>query len=156
MIDSRARKNRGKAQLTGGAHGLGFPFCFVQIMRQAEPKSPRILEFGWGRIEVDGYPPFKDVKIFPGGAREWDWRETGTRHVPGIQPADIDELIAHGAKAVVLSRGLWERLQVCPETLEVLAKHDIAAEVLQTEQAVKRFNALRETVPVAGLFHSTC
>jgi len=76
--------------------------------------------------------------------------------VPGIQPADIDELIAHGAKAVVLSRGMWERLQVPPETLEVLAKNGIAAEVLQTEQAVTRFNELRETLPVAGLFHSTC
>jgi hypothetical protein len=29
-------------------------------------------------IEVAGRPPFKDAKVFPGGAREWDWRETGT------------------------------------------------------------------------------
>jgi hypothetical protein len=27
---------------------------------------------------------------------------------------------------------------------------------LQTEAAVKRFNELRETLPVGGLFHSTC
>jgi hypothetical protein len=50
-------------------------------------------------MEVEGHPPFKDAKVFPGGAREWDWRETGTRHVPGIQPADVQELIEHGAKA---------------------------------------------------------
>ena len=136
--------------------GWAFPFYFGHVMRTPDPKSPRILALGWGRIEVDGYPPFKDAKIFPGGAREWDWRETGTRHVPGIQPADLDELIAHGAKAVVLSRGMWERLQVCPETLEVMAKNGIAADILQTEQAVTRFNELRETLPVAGLFHSTC
>ena len=140
----------------GKPRGWAFPFYFGHVMRSPDPKSPRILELGWGRIEVDGYPPFKDAKIFPGGAREWDWRETGTRHVPGIQPADIDELIAHGAKAVVLSRGMWERLRVPPETLEVLAKNGIAAEVLQTEQAVTRFNELREILPVAGLFHSTC
>ena len=88
-------------------------------MRQAEPISPRISHLSWGHIEVEGHPPFKDAKIFPGGAREWDWRETGTRHVPGIQPADVQELIEHGARAVVLSRGIWERLQVCPETVEV-------------------------------------
>jgi hypothetical protein len=65
-------------------------------------------------------------------------------------------LIEHGAKAVVLSKGIWQRLQVCPETLELLAKKDIQVEVLQTEDAVKRFNVLRENMPVGGLFHSTC
>jgi hypothetical protein len=123
---------------------------------QEEPISPRIARLAWGRIEVEGYPPFKDAKIFPGGAREWDWRETGTRHVPGIQPADVQELIEHGAKSVVLSKGIWERLQVCPETLEVLTKNRIKAEVLKTDVAVTRFNELREQMPVGGLFHSTC
>ena len=125
-------------------------------MHQAKPDSPRISLLSWGRIEVEGHPPFKDAKIFPGGARERDWRETGTRHVPGIQPADVQELIEHGAKTVVLSKGVWERLQVCPETLEVLSKNDIQVEVLQTEAAVERFNELRENNAVGGLFHSTC
>lgn len=119
-------------------------------------QAPRIARLAWGRIEVEGYPAFKDVKVFPGGAREWDWSETGTRHSPGIQPADVRELIERGAKTVILSRGIWNRLNVCPETLELLAKMGIAAEVLQTEAAVERFNALRKTRPAAGLFHSTC
>jgi hypothetical protein len=59
-------------------------------------------------------------------------------------------------RTVVLSKGIWERLQVCPETLEVLAENGIEVEVLQTEMAVERFNNLREGVPVGGLFHSTC
>ena len=125
-------------------------------MNHAEIESPRILHLSWGHIEVEGHPTFKDAKIFPGGAREWDWRETGTRHVPGIQPTDVQELIEHGAKAVVLSRGIWERLKVCPETLDVLAKNGIKAEVLQTEAAVERFNELHGRMPVGGLFHSTC
>ena len=125
-------------------------------MRQTEPISPRISHLSWGHIEVEGHPPFKDAKIFPGGAREWDWRETGTRHVPGVQPADVQELIEHGARAVVLSKGIWERLQVCPETLEFLANKGIQVDVLQTEAAVQRFHVLRENMPVGGLFHSTC
>ena len=128
----------------------------VEDMRQAKTDSARISHLSWGRIEVENYPPFKDAKIFPSGAREWDWRETGTRHVPGIQPADVQELIEHGAKTVVLSKGVWERLQVCPETLEVSSKNDIQVEVLQTEAAVERFNELRENIAVGGLFHSTC
>jgi len=119
-------------------------------------KSPRIRGLSWGQIEVEGYPPFKDAKIFPGGARAWNWTETGTRHKPGVQPADVQELIEHGSKAIVLSKGVWERLQVCPETLKVLAEKGIEVEVLQTEAAVKRFNELRETLPTGGLFHSTC
>jgi hypothetical protein len=128
----------------------------VEDMRQAEPSSPRISHLSWGHIAVENYPPFKDAKIFPGGAREWDWREMGTRHVPGILPADVQELIELGAKTVVLSKGVWERLQVCPETLEVSSKNDIQVEVLQTEAAVERFNELRENIAVGGLFHSTC
>ena len=31
-----------------------------------------------------------------------------------------------------------------------------AVEVLQTEDAVKRYNELRLSTPVGGLFHSTC
>src|SRR4029077_14646613 len=68
-------------------------------MNTSELKSPRISHLSWGHTEVEGHPPFKDAKVFPGGAREWDWRDTGTRHVPGIQPADVQELIEHGAKA---------------------------------------------------------
>ena len=120
------------------------------------PESPRISHLSWGRLEVEGYPPFKDAKVFPGGARAWDWRETGTRHSPGIQPADVQELIDHGAKAVVLSKGIWERLQVCPETLALLADNDIDFDVLETKEAVARYNQLRDAVPVGGLFHSTC
>ena len=103
-------------------------------MNQAELKSPRNSHLSWGHVEVEGHPPFKDTKVFPGGAREWDWRETGTHHVPGTQPADVQELIEHDAKAVVLSKGIWERLKVCPETLEVLAKNGIEVEVLSRLQ----------------------
>lgn len=119
-------------------------------------RAPRIVGLAWGHIALEGGQSFKDAKIFPGGAREWDWRETGTHHVPGIQPSDVQELIDHGAQAVVLSTGVWKRLGVCPETLEVLAKNGVAFEVMQTEAAVKRFNEFRERLPVGGLFHSTC
>jgi hypothetical protein len=125
-------------------------------MTASEASSPRITHVSWGRLEVEGHPPFKDAKIYPGGARKWDWAETGTRHNPGIQPADVDELIAHGAAVVVLSKGILKRLQVCPETLKLLADRGIDVEVLQTKAAVKRFNELRKTTPVGGLFHSTC
>lgn len=71
--------------------------------------SPRISHLSWGRLEVEGPPAFKDARLYPGGARAWDWRETGTEHVPGIQPADVEELLEHGASVVVLAQGMTGR-----------------------------------------------
>ena len=119
-------------------------------------QSPRIRHVSWGRLEVEGQGAFKDAKLYPGGAREWDWRETGTRHIPGIQPADVAELLEHGAEVVVLSKGVLERLQVCPETLDVLKNKGIPAHVLPTQDAVRLYNELAAQQQVGGLFHSTC
>lgn len=121
-----------------------------------DDQSPRIVDLSWGRLEVAGRGAFKDAKLYPGGARAWDWRETGTRHVPGIQPADVAELLEHGAEVVVLSRGVLERLQVCPETLDLLKQKGIPAHVLPTEDAVRLYNELAAKQKVGGLFHSTC
>lgn len=121
-----------------------------------EASSPRINHLSWGRIEVEDAGTFKDAKLYPGGVRDWDWRETGTRHRPGIQPADVEELIEHGAEVVVLSTGILEALEVCPETLEVLKNKGIPVHVLQTERAVALYNELAAKQRVAGLFHSTC
>jgi len=125
----------------------------------AETRSPRIARLSWGKVDVEidgGLRHFKDVKLFPGGAREWDWRETGTDHVPGIQSADVDELLEHGAKVIVLSKGQLERLHVRPDTLEHLRSKQIPTHVLETKEAVRLYNELREQQPAGGLFHSTC
>jgi hypothetical protein len=114
------------------------------------------MDNSWGRLEVEGRRHFKDAKLFPGGARDWDWRETGTDHVPGVQPADVQELLDHGAKVVVLSTGNYERLQVCSETLEMLKQRAVHCHVLQTKKAVDLYNELIENESVGGLFHSTC
>ncbi|NET56209.1 MAG: hypothetical protein F6K47_08530 [Symploca sp. SIO2E6] len=118
--------------------------------------SPRITHLKWGSLEIEGNNRFKDAKLYPGGAREWDWRETGTRHTPGIQPADVEELLEHGATAVILSKGMLEMLQVCPETLQMLEDRNIPVYILQTEMAAKLYNDLQQKEQVGGLFHSTC
>lgn len=118
--------------------------------------SPAIEHFEWGRIRIAGVGEVKDAKLYPGGARAWDWNETGTRHEPGIQPADVTELLDQGAEVVVLSKGVHERLQVCPETLELLQERGVEVQVLQSEAAVAAYEALRADRRVAALIHSTC
>lgn len=123
---------------------------------QLRERSPAITHLSWGRLEVAGDARYKDAKLYPGGSREWNWNETGTRHTPGIQPADVEELLNHGARVVILSKGINERLQVMPETLHMLEERGVNVHVLQTEKAVERYNELRETEPVGALIHSTC
>ena len=126
-------------------------------MVKNENRSPRIKHVSWGRLEVEGRAePYKDAKLFPGGSREWNWRETGTNHVPGIQPTDVQELLDHGAEIVVLSRGMKECLEVPRETLEFLKERQIPVYVLSTADAAKLYNQLAEKEPVGGLFHTTC
>jgi hypothetical protein len=119
-------------------------------------KSPQILGISWGRMEVAGLPAGKDFKLYPGGGREWDWSETGTRHSPGIQPEDVAELLAHGATEIVLSRGMQLQLQVDPRTLKLLDERGVTAHVAETTEAVRLYNELAVAQPVGGLFHSTC
>src|SRR5262249_28615687 len=89
--------------------------------------------------------------------RAWDWNETGTHHVPGIQLADVEELRGHGARTVILSRGMHVVLQTCPETLDHLRKLGIRVHVLETKEAAKVYNQLAtQGEAVGGLFHSTC
>ena len=119
-------------------------------------RSPTILAVSWGHMEVEGLGAGKDFKLYPGGGRAWDWNETGTRHSPGIQPADVTELLDNGATAIVLSQGMELQLHVDPATLSLLDQRSITVHVAETRAAVALYNELAETTPVGGLFHSTC
>ncbi|HZM77459.1 MAG TPA: MTH938/NDUFAF3 family protein [Candidatus Limnocylindrales bacterium] len=110
----------------------------------------------WGEITVDGVGEFKDAKVFPDSVQEWDWNDTGTRHSPGIQPADVEELVDAGAEAIVLSRGMERRLSVMPETLDYLKSRGIEVHVAETKEAVDVYHRLSASKPTGALIHSTC
>ena len=118
-------------------------------------QSPRISHVSWGRLEIEGQGAFKDAKLYPGGAREWDWRETGTRHMPGIQAADVEELLEHGAEVVVLE-GCARAPAGLPRDPRAAEAQGYPDHVLPTEDAVRLYNELAAKQKVGGLFHSTC
>ncbi|MDH3253930.1 MAG: Mth938-like domain-containing protein [Acidobacteriota bacterium] len=118
--------------------------------------SPRIASLSWGRLELVDGRTFKDAKLYPGGAREWDWRETGTSHTPGIQIADVEELIERGAEVIVLSRGTLGALGIPAGTVDSLERQGIEVHQAKTKAAVTLYNRLVMMRAVAGLFHSTC
>jgi hypothetical protein len=120
-------------------------------------RSPRVLSHIWGKLDIDGLGKHGDAKLWPGGGREWDWTETGTHHQPGIQPADLEELLTREPDVVVLSRGRELMLEASPETLTLLRTHGIDVIFEETSVAISKYNDLvAGNRRVAALIHSTC
>lgn len=120
-------------------------------------RSPEVGANGWGHLEVEGLGRLRDAKLWPGGGRAWDWNETGTRHHPGIQPADVEELLQHDPEVVVLSRGRQLRLETCPETISELEARQVRVLQDETGSAIEEYNRLAAGGRrVAALLHTTC
>jgi len=119
-----------------------------------------ISNLSWGNMEVSiagEILHFKDCKVWPGGACAWDWNETGTHHSPGIQPADIEEILEKDVKTIVLTRGHLGRLGISPETKTFLRERGVKYHIENTKKAVALFNELvQKGERVGGVFHSTC
>jgi len=61
-------------------------------------------------VDHDGkVSQFKDCKLWPGHAEKWDWSTTGTRHKPGIQPADVEAML-DSIDVLILSEGMQRAL----------------------------------------------
>jgi hypothetical protein len=122
--------------------------------------NPKVSHLEWGKIVIgDGSDScsYKDCKVFFGGARKWDWNETHTRHDPGIQVGDVQDLIAQGAETFVLSQGMQGVLQITDDVKRYLDEHNLPYEVALTKEAVEIFNTLLSLgKKPAALFHSTC
>lgn len=119
--------------------------------------SPRITQSSWGVTVVEGLGPGGDFKLWPGGGRAWDWTETGTHHSPGIQPADLEELVEHGSDVVILSRGRELQLETSGPAIDWLKERDVRFHIEETGEAIRLYNELAsQDVRVSGLFHSTC
>ena len=126
-------------------------------MTSKNERSPRITTVGWGKMEVESLGPGRDYKLWPGGGRAWDWRETGTAHSPGIQVADVAELVERGCRVVILARGVFSRLKVTEEARSYLERHGVEVITADTGKGVRLYNERCDKLePVGGLFHTTC
>jgi hypothetical protein len=115
-----------------------------------------IATFRWGVIVDATGRTFKDARLFPGEVEEWDWGRTGTRHNPGIQIADLEDLLSTEPDTVILSRGVDLVLQVPQATIRHARAHASTVLVLQSEQAVAEYNRRIAHERVVALIHSTC
>ncbi len=123
-------------------------------------EPPIITRLTWGQIEVTHRGEsrrFRDCKVGPEGAREWNWKEIGTHHQPGVQVADIADILAQDVEVLVIGCGRLRALGVCPETEALLRERGVRYHIEETGRAVERYNSLaRAGERVGGLFHTTC
>ena len=121
-------------------------------------KSPEITKINWGSIHIEIKNKvliFKDVKLFPGGGIEWDWKITGTKHDPGIQIMDLKDLVEAGAEKIILGKGFYGRLKVQEDTIDYMKKLNLDYYILNTEDAIRQYNRLRVKYAVGALIHTT-
>ena len=119
--------------------------------------APTVTELVWGKITVsDTRTLYKDCKLSPSGSTNWDWNETGTRHVPGIQVADLEEFI-DDVDIVILSMGMHGVLQVMHETEVYLKQKRKTYYIFLSDKAVELYNELvTQGKRVGALIYSTC
>jgi len=114
----------------------------------------------WSRVSVNGQP-YRDALIAPGYVSEWDWKECGTSHIPGVTRQAVEKLLRHARQPVtdiILSSGFHEKLHVSPDCRMFLSSSPLKWWVLPTPRAVQLYNEMKKdpTRQPAALIHSTC
>jgi hypothetical protein len=112
---------------------------------------PRIEDYSFGRVTVDGREETHDVIVLPQRVvRNW-WRRDGHALVLEDLEAVLDELPAR----LIVGTGADGRLRPDPDTLALLQARGIEVEALPTGEAVRLYGASNPAATAAAL-HLTC
>jgi hypothetical protein len=114
--------------------------------------GPRIEDYRFGKIVVDGEEYGKDLILLPDRVVSGWWREDGHR----LAVADLDAVFEAGPDVLVVGRGAYGRMRVPDEVEDALQSAGIALVARPTKQACETYNELRETRAAAAALHLTC
>jgi hypothetical protein len=112
---------------------------------------PKIDDYTFGRIVVDGVEQTRDVILLPGRVVPNWWRQDGHRLVL----ADLDDVLDELPERLVVGTGAFGRMTPDAEALERLRERGTEVEALPTDEAVRRYGALDPERTAAAL-HLTC
>jgi len=109
--------------------------------------------YQFGEIVIDGINYSSDLIILGDTIQSEWWRKEG--HSLAVE--DIKSVIAAGPAVLIVGCGASGLMKVAEDTRKALNEHGIQLEVLDTKQAVSRFNELsKKGVNVAAALHLTC
>ena len=112
---------------------------------------PRLEDYSFGRLTVDGSEQRRDVIVLPDRVvTDW-WRQEGHSLVIDDLRDVLDEL----PERLIVGNGAHGRLRPHPAVIDELRRRGVEVEVLETDDAVRRYNQLDER-RVAAALHLTC
>jgi hypothetical protein len=112
---------------------------------------PRIDEYSFGRIVVDGEEQTRDVILLPGRLVANWWRANGH----SLVLADLADVLDELPGRLLVGTGAYGQMRPEPETLEQLRKRGVDVEALPTGEAVQRYGEL-DPAHTAAALHLTC
>ena len=114
---------------------------------------PRITNYIFGRITIDGTIYRKDVIVHPKRVESPWWREEG--HC--LRKPDLASVLPCNPEVLIIGTGASGQMRVPDETLRAIQEEGIQVRTLPTAGAVALFNELTESGsdPFAAL-HLTC
>lgn len=114
--------------------------------------TPKIENYRFGEIIIDGRRYARDVIIFPDRVRpEW-WREEGH----SLSLADLEEVLDEPPEVLVIGQGAQGRMDVPRETREALEQAGINVVVAKTGDAVHEYNQICQGQRAVAALHLTC
>jgi hypothetical protein len=114
-------------------------------------RVPRIEEYSFGRVVVDGEEQTRDVIVLPDRVVA-NWRRADGHR---LALADLDDVLEELPGHLLVGTGAYARMRPEPETLDELRKRAIEVEALPTDEAVRRYGELDPRRTAAAL-HLTC
>ena len=113
---------------------------------------PTIEHYSFGQIRIDGQDYSRDLIITPNRILQ-NWRRIAGHNL-AVQ--DLDAIFADPPNTLIIGQGSDGRMLVPNETrtaLEAAGIHIIAA---PTQEACRRYNAMRDHRKTAAALHLTC
>jgi hypothetical protein len=112
---------------------------------------PKIDDYRFGHIIIDGHEHARDVIVLPDRVVDNWWRVDG--HSLVIE--DLADVLDDLPERLVIGTGAQGRMRPDPRALDELRGRGIEVEVLPTDGAVARYNESNPAA-IAAALHLTC
>jgi hypothetical protein len=116
------------------------------------PSPPRIDNYRFGEIIIDGVSYQKDVIILPDKVIPNWWREKGH----SLSVRDLEQVLAVSPQILLIGCGAYRQMRVPKDTRETLEEQGIDVRVYSTSKACEAYQEVRQEEGIAVALHLTC
>lgn len=116
------------------------------------PVVPKIDNYRFGNIVIDGKQFTSDVIIYPDRVEGSWWREEGH----SLALSDLPAVLHDPPQVLVIGQGCYGRMDVPPKTRRYFQEAGVEVIATTTGHACETYNRLREVRRVVAALHLTC